>query len=450
MLASRRDFVQWISEFRRNREPPIFVGPTEIAGIYSLIVEGLNSIGVRAELVERNPHPFAYSSNHRSKSLMVSMCRQLNRASQSREKMGKSRELTAVLRVLSILIWLAWTPIAMTRYRTFFFVFGHSLWPFNLDLPILRLLGKRTLIHLGHGSEARPPYLGGNLHLDATTPKGAKKLRRQSVQARRTVQMAEKHATIVLGSPFSTHYFASKPFINSLHIGIPQAVIDSKSLEKKKQAKSAFQILHAPSKPELKGTTVICAAIDELKAEGLNISLNFVTGVSNNVVRERISQADLIVDQLYSDTPMPALSTEASAQGKPTVIGSYAIELFEGLIPKELKGTTIVCHPKNIKETIRETVLSGSALSQGELAREYVLKHLGPAEVAERIVSVLKGDTPPNWWVDPSGIMYLHGVGQSEFESISQVQGMIKLLGPGSLQLDHKPKLRDALISWGQ
>jgi hypothetical protein len=364
--------------------------------------------------------------------------------------MGKSRELTAVLRVLAILIWLAWTPIAITRYRTFFFVFGHSLWPFNLDLPILRLLGKKTLMHLGHGSEARPPYLGGNLHLDATTPKGAKQLKRQSMEARRAVQMAEKHCSIVLGSPFSTHYFASKPFINSFHIGIPQAVFGTKFLDKKKHAKSGFQILHAPSKPELKGTTVICAAIDELKAEGLNISLNLVSGVSNDVVRERISEVDLIVDQLYSDTPMPALATEASAQGKPTVIGSYAFEIFDGLIPQELKGTTIVCHPDKIKDAIRATVLSGSHLGQGERAREFVLNHLGPAEVAGRVLDVLDGAAPPNWWVDPSKVVYLHGVGQSELESIRQVQGMITLLGPGSLQLDHKPKLRDALIAWAQ
>jgi hypothetical protein len=428
----------------------MFVGPTEIAGMYSLIVEGLRSIGVRADLVERNPHPFAYPSAHRSKSLMLGICRRLNKACQSRTTMGKSRELTAMLRVLAILIWLSWTPIAMARYGTFFFVFGHSLWPFNLDLPILRLMGKKTLMHLGNGSEARPPYLGGNLHLDATSLKGAKKLRRQSKHAKRTVRMAEKYASIILGSPFSTHYFASKPFINSFHIGVPQLVLGPNSLGENQQAKSGFQILHAPSKPELKGTTEICAAIEELKAEGLNISLNFVSGVSNDVVREHISAADLIVDQLYSDTPMPVFATEASAQGKPTVIGSYAVEMFDGLIPQELKGTTIVCHPNNIKEAIRATVLSGSHLGQGELAREFVLKHLGPTEVAERIVRVLEGDTPPSWCVDPSGIMYLHGVGQSELASIRQVQGMIALLGPGSLQLDHKPKLRDALISWGQ
>ena len=428
----------------------MFVGPTEIAGMYSQIVEGLISIGVRAELVERNPHPFAYSSAHRAKSLMVSMCRRLNKASQSRAKKGKSRELTAVLRVLAIFTWLAWTPIAMARYKTFIFVFGHSLWPFNLDLPILRLLGKKTLIHLGHGSEARPPYLAGNLHLDATTPIGAKKLRRQSAEVRRVVQMAEKYASIIIGSPFSTHYFASTPFINSFQIGIPQAVFETQSLDKKKQAKSSFQILHAPSRPEFKGTSLICAAIEELKAEGLNISLIFVSGVSNDEVRERISEVDLIVDQLYSDTPMPALATEASAQGKPTVIGSYAIEMFDGLIPSRLNGATIVCHPENIKEAIRATVLSGSDLGKGELAREFVVNHLGPAEVAGRIVRVLEGAIPPNWWVDPSNIMYLHGAGQSERESIRQVQGMITLLGTGSLQLDHKPKLRDALISWGK
>jgi hypothetical protein len=436
--------------FRLSRpKQTMFVGPTEISGIYAQLVEGLNQIGFQAELVERNPHPHNYHSSYRSKSWMINACRKLNRAVQIRKSANNAPLLTWVLTAMAILIWLTWTPFAMARYSTFLFVFGNSLWPWNLDLPLLRLLGKKTVMHLGHGSESRPPYLGGNLDLDAQTLLGARKLASSSKAVRRTVRMAEKHANIVVGSPLNTHYFSSSPFVNFLYIGFPQLqTANPPSPGSSKGYQTRVKVLHAPSKPELKGTNIISEIVKQLQNEGLHISYTQLTGVSNDQILAAISDADLVVDQLYSDTPMTGVAMEASAMGKACIMGGYGFKILEPFTPQEFKDIVITCHPDEIKETIRSTVLSGCFRDRGERAKTFALEYLAPIDVARRLALVLEGRTPSNWWVDPHSMMYLMGVAQSESESIRQVQGMVEILGPSSLQLDHKPRLREALVSW--
>jgi hypothetical protein len=430
-------------------EPIIFVGPTEISGIYSQLVEGLNQIGLQAELVERNPHPHNYHSSYRSKSWLIESCRKLNRAVQIRKSSNKGPVLSWTLTAMAIATWLAWTPFAIARYNTFFFVFGNSLWPWNLDLPLLRLLGKKTVMNLGHGSESRPPYLGGNLNLNAQTLNGARKLASSAKAVRRMVSMAEKHANIVIGSPLNTHYFSSSPFVNFLYIGFPQLQTTKHLRSGKGNASFAgVKVLHAPSKPELKGTNIISEVVQQLRDEGLDILFTKLTGVSNDQILTAMSDADLVVDQLYSDTPMTGVAMEASAMGKACIMGGYGFKILEPFTPQEFKDIVITCDPGEIKEAIRSTVLSGSLKNRGERAKKFAIENLAPMDVARRLAMVLEGRTPSDWWVNPLSVMYLHGVGQSESESISQVQGMVKLLGPSSLQLDHKPQLREVLISW--
>lgn len=427
----------------------IFVGPTEIAGMYAQLVDGLNEIGLEAELVERNPHPFGYPSTRRVRSRLVDACRSLNKSSQMRAKTPKSPEVTFLFKVSALLIWLIWTPIAMTRYSSFIFAFGHSLWPWNLDLPILRILNKTTIMHLGHGSEARPPYLGGQLHLDAWTREGSRKLARESKKVMRTVQRSERYSSITIGSPFSTYYFATKPFINAFQIGIPQPVGCCAPLERPIQSDSPeFKVLHAPSKPEVKGTHLIIAAVEELKMEGLNISLVLLSGVTNDIVRRAICEVDLVVDQVYSDTPMPGLATEAASQGRATIVAGYGLTDLEPFLPGGLVGASSTCHPDFIKTAIRDALISGRYATQGELAKDFVAHTLSPKDVARRVKLILEKVAPSSWWVDPHAVFYLHGAGQSEAKSVSQIQGMVSTLGSSSLQLDHKPKLLDALTSW--
>jgi hypothetical protein len=354
-----------------------------------------------------------------------------------------------LLKVSAFLIWLIWTPIAMTRYSSFIFAFGHSLWPFNLDLPLLRLFKKTTIMHLGHGSEARPPYLGGQLHLDAWTREGSRKLARESKRRRRTVQMSERYSSVTIGSPFSTHYFATKPFINAFQIGIPQTLGSCPQVNRMiKTERQEFKVLHAPSKPEVKGTSRIISAIEELKSEGLNISLVLLSGVTNHVVRKTICEVDLVVDQVYSDTPLPGLATEAASQGRATIVAGYGLEDLELFLPAGLGGASITCHPNLIKAAIRDALISGKYATQGELAREFVGNTLSPTDVAKRVQKILDKAVPSSWWVDPHAVSYLHGAGQSECQSIRQIQGMVSKLGPSSLQLDHKPKLLEELTSW--
>lgn len=84
-----------------------------------------------------------------------------------------------------------------------------------------------------------------------------------------------------------------------------------------------FRVLHAPNHRNIKGSSFIIEAIEELQKEGENIELKLLEKVSNDEVLLEIEKADLVIDQL--------------------VIGWYAMFTLEALS----LGTPVVCYLRN-------------------------------------------------------------------------------------------------------
>lgn len=78
-----------------------------------------------------------------------------------------------------------------------------------------------------------------------------------------------------------------------------------------------FQIVHAPSDRSKKGTSFIVNAVEELRADGVNVQLNIVEG-SHGQVRQAILQADLAIDQLLVGW-YGTFAVECMALGVPTL-----------------------------------------------------------------------------------------------------------------------------------
>lgn len=431
----------------------IFVGPTDIAGMYSNLLEGLVQSGVQAELVERAPHPSTYVSKHHAKHFLLLMSRNLSKNAQESRMSDKSRFSSAALQFLANCLWLAYTPSAFFRYQTFLFSFGRSLWPLNLDLPILKLFRKTVVMNLAHGSEARPSYLDGSFqNFNAGHHKGAKKLASLAKRARRAVRMAEKYADNTVGNPLSTHFFTTKPFVNCFQIGMPLPngleFYSFPESEVKTQEKKRYIVLHAPSNKAAKGTDAILQAIEELRDEGMDIETKVISGVANREVLRAIKDSDLIVDQLYSDTPMAGLALEASSFGKATIVGGYGLTDLGPYLPPGMGDVTITCMPEELKATIRGTFLSGNFEPRGKLAKQFVTENFQPFDVAKRWLQILLGRVPKSWMVDPDEVSYLHGIGQSSEVSVRQIRGMVHLLGVRSLQLGHKIRLQNSILKF--
>lgn len=80
----------------------------------------------------------------------------------------------------------------------------------------------------------------------------------------------------------------------------------------------SLKLLHAPNHREIKGTRHITRAVEELRAEGMDIELVMVERVPNEEVRRLILEADVIVDQLIIGW-YAMFAIEAMASGKPVI-----------------------------------------------------------------------------------------------------------------------------------
>ncbi|MCE9546971.1 MAG: hypothetical protein K8T25_15970 [Planctomycetia bacterium] len=157
---------------------------------------------------------------------------------------------------------------------------------------------------------------------------------------------------------------------------LPQAPITA--LNNAESMQQPIRVLHAPNHRALKGTRHFEAAVEELRAEGLNVELSVVQGVSNLELRERIRQADIVADQLVIGW-YAMLAIEAMALGKPVLcyLRPDLVELHVNsgaLQPGE--PPLVDCSPQTVKEQLRRLMLDAKERREvGARARAYVVAH---------------------------------------------------------------------------
>ena len=229
-------------------------GPVNTAGIPWTNVQALRRRGVDAQLVVFNRyrlHPEADVDLKRSGGLV-------------------HRQLTQ------------WRALARLLPKTdiFHFYFGLTLVPKSLQFPILRALGKRSVVHfLGSDIRGKPP---GEL------------------------AWARRAGARIVGS------YDAVRWVPDAHV-IPPG-IDVAGIEPSPPSgRDRPLVLHAPSSRSRKGTEHVVAACAEL-----NLDLEIVEGLDHRRAFERYRRADVIVDQLNAGW-YGVFAIEAMALGKPVV-----------------------------------------------------------------------------------------------------------------------------------
>ncbi len=168
----------------------------------------------------------------------------------------------------------------LPRTDVFHFYFGLTLVPRSVQFPVLRALGKKSVMHY-LGSDIR-----GKTPSELAFGKGAGAEVVGSYDAIRWVQEAEV---------------------------IPPGIDVRKIVPAPPSDRSRPVILHAPSSRTRKGTEHVIAA-----CEGLDAELVLVEGLHHADAFERYREADIVVDQLNSGW-YGLLAIECMALGKPVV-----------------------------------------------------------------------------------------------------------------------------------
>ena len=401
------------SYFDRTIIMKILIGPHEVAGYYANLARGFRKMGISVTYFnyERNSNYGGQSTEPKLLLLYKFLLQESNNSIRL-----SPRYLSVVL--VRDIVKFFWVIYAVMVYDFFIFGFGQSLLASNFDLIIIRIFGKRSISNIGHGSDSRPPFLNGIHELDVSMDYNySKRLVKQSRERLRTVRRHFNFASVVIGFPPSTSFYASGPFVNAIFIGVPYANDDVNTSNHLKIQESRIdrriKILHAPSNPTAKGSARIVKILDDLIAEGYPIEYQLVMNKSNAEVLRTLLWCDFVIDQLYSDWLLPGFATEAAWHGKPAIIGGYDLEELKSSIREQLRPPSYICHPNNLKEAIVYMVNNDLFRENlGNMAREFVSSFWEASVVANRYLRLLKGDIPKEWFFNPEDVTCINGYGQ--------------------------------------
>lgn len=414
----------------------ITIGPVEIAGYGENLAAGFRQLGVDAECCFNLSYAFA-SSGLDGVPWAERMARKAHEV--SRKGTGNFFLFRLAARALHNLL----STVLLLRListRTHFISLAGNAYLGSWEWRLAGWCGCRTTV-VFLGTESRPCYIGGNVvgrHAMAETGEIRKRVEKQKKRIRRIESLAHS----VVSCEVIAH-FLQRDYFDFFQIGFPRCVLTSpvtRLLEGSARG-TAVKILHAPSNPVSKGTVEWRLMIEELRVEGIDIEFVELTGVSNSLVMDRIAECDFVVDELWADTPLGGLATEAGLYGKPAVVGGYA---QQQLCHMRAHGAPLDCYvpPEETKDLIRKLCIDPEFRNRsGEVARAFILDYYSAAKVAARFVKILEGSCSQKWVRSPSATSYIHGLGLPVDTLHRWLDRYVREQGTEALLLADKPAL---------
>lgn len=411
---------------RRPRR--VLLGLTEISGYWGRMEQGLREIGIDAELVTLDPHPYVYGEEGRRWPLLVRALRRVRAGG----RLGPlARPVELVLRCLLLVR-------CVLRYDTF--VFGyHATFLQTRDLWLLRRLGK-TVVTVFHGSDERPPWMDGYLGRIGDADLVAATARQVAVVAR-----CDRHSHAVVSNPNSGQLHQRRAAVYHV-VGNPVASGRAAVPGRPGTARDrTIRFLHAPSDPVAKGSDRVRAAVAAVASEGLAVELTEVQGVTNDALHAAILDVDVVTDQAFGDCPWAMLAAEAATLGRAVIVGGYGHDHLRAFVGDHWPPA-LYCHPDHLSDAVRELALDDVRRVGLADAAAAFAPRWAPAEVARRLLAVIDGTAPDEWYFEPADITYLWGGGAAATETRRRIGVVARAGGPGMLGLDGNPVLRDAAI----
>lgn len=408
----------------------VFLGPVEIAGYFARLRIGFESLGVRTLYVDLSDHAFSYSEAPTAP-FEVRATIAANRRLEARAA-GRGFWKAVSMGARALLL-----ARALLTCDTFVLGSGHTLFG-RRELRLIRMLGKKVIV-VFFGSEVRPSYLDG-VETAASIP-ARDRFVELDHQKRRRIRQLERYATAIISHPPMSQ-FLQRPYVAWLEIGIPTVPVEPRHREQR----NAVRILHAPSDTGAKGTEVIRETIARITESGTAIDYTEMQSTANSKVRDALLDADIVIDQLYADTPMAVLASEAAGAGKAAVVGSLDWDTILTDAPRGSIPPTVRCSPEAFEATLRELVTSRTRReAAGKLAGEFVRARWRPEHVAERYLALIGGRAPSSWLRTPAAIRYASGAGLSR----EQLRSNLRLMASRSddpFGVQDKPALEERML----
>lgn len=344
----------------------IFFGPKEVGKICGNTVSALKEMGYNATAVITEMKPFQAGLNY-DQNLHF-------------EKKNKIQKRLSLLKLFISAIF---------KYDAFVFLFGKSFLPKNRDLPILKLLNKKTVMwFLGsdiRNSNAVEEFLKEkNISFKQCEYRQIKEKNIKDVKV--LISRIEKNITYIItgisiGQLINIDYIG-KDIENKICIPVNISKIQFNNKANKKPI-----IVHAPTNDDYKGSSIISTVVDRLKKEKYNFEYFIFRNISNIEVLEKLSEADIAIDQLYAGGP-GIFAIEAMAAGC-AVCGGNIPEYSGAPKGSPIMHSTVENLYFNIKNLLDNPEVR---VDLGKKGRQFVERNYSHYVVAEKIIRLFEGE----------------------------------------------------------
>jgi hypothetical protein len=148
-----------------------------------------------------------------------------------------------------------------------------------------------------------------------------------------------------------------------------------------------YLVVHAPSKPLLKGTAHVRDAVDRLKADGFDFDYRELTGVSNDEVIRTLGQAHIVLNQFYAFIP-GVFGIEAMASCCAMLASADA--RIETDLGADANEAWVVTGPDEIYDNLRALLEDPERVREQALRGfEWARRHASASADGERMRSLL-------------------------------------------------------------
>lgn len=267
----------------------------------------------------------------------------------------------------------------LSRYDVFHFHFGNTLLPFNLDLPLLKLFKKKTVMEYW-GSDAIQADIA--LKYTLFSKKDLERIypNLNDDKKRRKIKRINRWVGKSIVGDYSLLPYSPESIV------VRQAFdINKVGFVGCEPKKGKLKIIHAPSDRSIKGTRYLIRAVKELQKSGEKIELIIVENKPNKTALEIFKKADIIVDDLLQG-PYGIFAMECMAIGKPVVCRR------DNKFNKYYPDLPIInANPDNIAPKLKYLIDHPKLRQQlGRRGRKYVEKNHDAKKIANKLIEIYK------------------------------------------------------------
>ncbi|MCD6482794.1 MAG: hypothetical protein J7K83_00805, partial [Candidatus Aenigmarchaeota archaeon] len=288
---------------------------------------------------------------------------------------------------------------ALFKYKYFVFVFGETflVHPFQFDLLILKLFGKKiVMIYCGDDARLYIEEMNKNPYFRILISDGAydpQILIQRDRKNRAKLRWQSKFVDLCFGGEGIYAYITKFYDSNKISKYIPARIVDISGIKPVyPPVGKQLKIVHIPSNKVIKGTKYILKAIEKLKNKGYDFEFILPNKkISNDEVLKLLKDADIVIDQVLLGS-FGKFAVEAMAHGK--IVITYIRPDVEAI----MKGfydeipPLINANVDNLVDVI-ETVLKMSPEKMKEYGmkgRKFVEKYCASDTVAKYVLEELR------------------------------------------------------------